>query len=192
MPPENVRELVDRCLDGDQSAWRWLVEQFMPSCWRKRPFDADDVMQDVCVVLVRKLHTWNGSDAESLRAWIGKIMRREAYRSGGRSRRTLKDFEDEGTGFLESLRRFEREEEHRETQDIVSVLLEQLPEREGMIVEGVLAGKTYRVLGRELAVSKDTVGNMVAAVRKRLRIIFPEGCEKSQNSARQKPRARPL
>lgn len=65
MLPDNVRELVQRCLRGDQSAMVELVDHYRGQvfglCYRmlRHRQDAEDVTQESFVRVLRSLHTWD-------------------------------------------------------------------------------------------------------------------------------------
>ncbi len=81
-PPDP--ETLRRCLEGDQQAWRALVDHyagFVYTLARRCGLDetaCDDVAQVVFAILVRKLGTVQSES--SLAAWLATTTRREAWR----------------------------------------------------------------------------------------------------------------
>ena len=90
--PDEV--LVDACLDGDDGAWKALVERYAPLVhaialhWGLDPEEAADLLQTVFLIVYRKLGLLDSPG--SLGGWIGTISRREAWRvmRGRRERET--------------------------------------------------------------------------------------------------------
>ncbi len=76
--------LLDRVSEGDQDAWRYLVEHHGPMVWgAARAYsmnraDAEDVCQVTWVLLAENLHKLRQPDA--LPAWLATTARREALR----------------------------------------------------------------------------------------------------------------
>lgn len=76
--------LIEACLQGDQEAWRLLVERYAPLVYqvplrRGLPLDqAADIFQDVFVLLVNKLPEIKQPDR--VRAWLVTTARRETAR----------------------------------------------------------------------------------------------------------------
>jgi RNA polymerase sigma factor (sigma-70 family) len=82
-------QLVQRCLSGDETAWRQLVRRYGPlihavasrSC---TAHDRDDVFQATFLALHRSLPALR--DAQSLAKWIITTATREAWRTNRRAR----------------------------------------------------------------------------------------------------------
>jgi RNA polymerase sigma-70 factor (ECF subfamily) len=70
-------ELVDRARRGDSRAWQTLVERHYPMVyrlafrWCGAEHDAEDIAQEVCVKIVRKLRTFRGRS--SYRTWLYRV-----------------------------------------------------------------------------------------------------------------------
>ena len=83
-------DLVDRCLQGEEDAWRRLTTRYADAiygvAWRcgLRGDDAGDVAQETFVALWRSLGRMRRK--ESLLAWVLKTARREAWRQVRRAR----------------------------------------------------------------------------------------------------------
>ena len=77
--------LVQRCLRGDESAWKLLVERYarlvhsVPTRYRLPPAVVDDIGQEVFVALAQNLHRIE--DPESLPGWLMTTTRRLSWRA---------------------------------------------------------------------------------------------------------------
>jgi len=77
-------ELLRRCRDGDDRAWRVLVERFgslilsVPRRYGLSPAQVDDVFSDVCLALVNSLRTIR--DPDRLPGWIVRTTTRCTWR----------------------------------------------------------------------------------------------------------------
>ena len=75
--------LVERCIDGDESAWHELVERYVRLIYSVAlktgisAADADDVVQNVCLILLRRLPALR--DHTRLTAWLVTTTRRECW-----------------------------------------------------------------------------------------------------------------
>jgi len=79
--PSTDAELVARCRQGDQEAWRELVERFSRyvyaiavQAYRLSEHDADDVFQEVFARVYERLDQLRSDEA--VRPWIGQLTRR--------------------------------------------------------------------------------------------------------------------
>ncbi len=76
--------LVQRCLDGDESAWNELVTRYsrliysIPRQYGLSDQDACDVMQNVLVIVLKNLRTLRQQD--HLSAWLVTIAHHESLR----------------------------------------------------------------------------------------------------------------
>ncbi len=77
-------ELIQACLDGDQTAWQELVLRYgrlvysIPRRYGLSDSDADDVFQNVFTIVFRRLATLR--DQARLTAWLITVTHREALR----------------------------------------------------------------------------------------------------------------
>jgi RNA polymerase sigma factor (sigma-70 family) len=77
-------ELIQACLNGDESAWKELVERYarlvysIPYRWGLTPTDADDVFQNVFEIVHRSLKKLR--DQKALTAWLIQITHHECQR----------------------------------------------------------------------------------------------------------------
>lgn len=87
-PDSSDSDLIKQCLDGQSSAWEVLIARYekliyftaLQTC--KEPPDADDVFQNVCIILLKELKNLRNTDR--LAAWLVTTTRREGW---ARSRR---------------------------------------------------------------------------------------------------------
>ncbi len=82
--PRSNQELVNSCLNGDQTAWNELVDRYgrlvyyVAHRYGLRSPEADDVFQSVFLIVLRRLSSLKKSS--SLSAWLITIAHREALR----------------------------------------------------------------------------------------------------------------
>lgn len=81
--PTNA-ELLGRCLDGDEQAWRLLVERYerLPFAMARREGLDDDQAADVTQHTFTELHRQMGTirDPQALSSWLMTVCRREIWR----------------------------------------------------------------------------------------------------------------
>src|SRR3954462_9292563 len=82
MGPFNDRELVDRCLGGDEWAWAQLIARYQRLIFSiartlcPDPDDSADVFQYTCLDLYKGLSELR--DIQALPAWLITVTRRRA------------------------------------------------------------------------------------------------------------------
>jgi RNA polymerase sigma factor (sigma-70 family) len=97
--------LVQRCLQGDATAWHQLVERYarlvhsVPARYGLTTAEIEDVGQEVFLVLAQNLHTID--DPDRLPAWLVTTARRLCWRMVQRRRREqpLEDEPEHGDEF---------------------------------------------------------------------------------------------
>jgi len=86
MKPAETRsdnELIQRCLGGDQDAWKDLISQYhrlvysIANQFCPQPEDASDIFQQVWLVLYQHLSELR--NVQALPAWLITVTRRQAY-----------------------------------------------------------------------------------------------------------------
>ena len=88
-------ELLKECRGGDEQAWSLLVDRYSAlilSVPFRYGFDraaAEDVFSDVCLALVRALHTIR--DPKSLPQWIIKTASRATWEAARKARKAVPD-----------------------------------------------------------------------------------------------------
>lgn len=81
---QSDHELIRACLDGNQSAWKELVDRYarlvysIPRRYSLSAADADDVLQNVFTIVFRRLGSLRNK--ERLSAWLITIAHRESMR----------------------------------------------------------------------------------------------------------------
>jgi RNA polymerase sigma factor (sigma-70 family) len=81
---ENDERLIRECIDGDQSAWRSLVDKYrnlifsVPIKFGLSPDDAAEVFQNVCMTLITQLPRIR--EPRSLPAWLIQVAAHESFR----------------------------------------------------------------------------------------------------------------
>lgn len=86
----SITDLVQRCLHGDDEAWRELVARFgrlvhaIPARQGLSAAEVDDIGQEVFLALSQNLHTIE--DPERLPAWLVTTARRATWRAVQRRR----------------------------------------------------------------------------------------------------------
>ncbi len=89
-PDARERDMVRRCVDGDTSAWRALYDRHFPDVERLvsslgiTDAEADDICQEIFVIIYRKLSRFRGE--ARLSTWIYRVATREAIRFARRRR----------------------------------------------------------------------------------------------------------
>jgi len=117
--------LIERCIRGDQEAWRELVNRYqrlVHSIARllcPRGEDASDVFQQVWFELYQQLRQLR--NVEALPGWLSTVTRRRAY-ALIRARRGSEPIDEEIPDHFEGLRQIEREH-------MIERALDQLPHR---------------------------------------------------------------
>ena len=165
--------LVARCREGDDEAWRELVERFSRYVYaitiqgfRLPPHDAEDVFQDVFARVYERLDTLREDDA--VRPWIAQLTRRlciDRLRSGAREVGTdvddLADVPaDDVLGELE------------EAFDVHEALAE-LPENCRVILDRFFAqDESYRTIGDSLSLPAGTIASRISRCLDKLRMAF--------------------
>lgn len=93
-------DLIERCLAGENDSWRTLVRRhhgLVYAVLRKMglsPEDAEDVLQEAFITLLRKLHTVR--DRQRLGLWLAVTARRRALDRVDRARYRLESQIPEG------------------------------------------------------------------------------------------------
>ncbi|MFI4916736.1 MAG: RNA polymerase sigma factor [Phycisphaerales bacterium JB060] len=132
----HVRELVVRAGEGDEDAWRELVEAYARRVYgllRSRGCDqarAEELTQSVFVTVARVLGQGQYTEQGRFEAWLFRIaMNRLRDDARARKRRATRDLGDAAAG-LEA----KRPDEHAET-DGLHAALEGLPPADRQVIE---------------------------------------------------------
>ena len=164
-------ELIDRCLQGDQRAWRDLVTRYQRLVYSiahvccSDPEDVSDVFQQVWLELYQQLPGLR--NAQALPAWLMTVTRRRCY-AVLRARSGLQPLPDDIPVFSEQLSRIESEHEIQRS-------LEQLPERCRRLIDLLyfdLAEPSYSQIAATLVMPEASVGPTRARCLQKLRKLL--------------------
>jgi RNA polymerase sigma factor (sigma-70 family) len=120
------KDLIDRCINGDQAAWKELVMLYQPLVYSvahlllsQQNDDASDIFQQVWLELYQRLPDLRNVDA--LPAWLITVTRRRAF-ALLRSRRGFEPPDETIPDLSQQITRIEHEH-------MIQRALEQMPER---------------------------------------------------------------
>jgi RNA polymerase sigma factor (sigma-70 family) len=164
--------LVARCREGDEEAWRTLVERFSryvyaiaTQAFRLPQQDAEDVFQEVFARVYERLGSLR--DDEAVRPWIGQLTRRlciDRLRSGSREQPA----EDE----LLDLPAEDVLAEVEQAYDVHEAMAE-LPENCRDILDRFFArDESYRTIGDTLGLPAGTIASRISRCLDKLRATF--------------------
>lgn len=166
-------QLVARCRDGDDDAWRDLVERFSRYVYaisvqgfRLSQHDAEDIFQEVFARVYERLGTLR--EDEAIRPWIAQLTRRlciDRMRSGAHEAGT--DIED-----LPEIPDEEVLVQLEEAFDVHAALTK-LPEQCREILDRFFAkDESYRTIGQALQLPAGTIASRISRCLDRLRDVF--------------------
>jgi RNA polymerase sigma factor (sigma-70 family) len=171
-PELSDAELVARLRDGDEAAWRELVDRFSRyvyaiavQAFRLPPHDAEDVFQDVFARVYERLDSLRDDDA--LRPWIAQLTRRlciDRLRAGTREQPAEEELPD------------------RPADDVLAELddafdvheaLKGLQENCRDILDRFFAqDESYRTIGNALSLPAGTIASRISRCLDKLRSAF--------------------
>jgi RNA polymerase sigma factor (sigma-70 family) len=169
-------QLVARCRDGDQGAWRELVERFsryvyaiVGQGFRLPQHDAEDVFQDVFARAYQHLDKLR--DDEAIRPWLAQLTRRlciDKLRAG--KREVLADEDVEYAEIDETLA-------HLDEALAVRQAMEGLGEDCREILDRFFCrDESYRTIGDALGLPGGTIASRISRCLAKLRELY-EGNE---------------
>ncbi len=170
-------DLIRACLNGDESAWKELVERYAGLVYSipyRRGFsqpDADDVFQNVFMIVWRSLKTLR--DQRVLAAWLIRITRHECERV---RRRTPKETELPES-LPDSAPPPDEEIETLERQHTVRMALKQLEPRCRELLTAlflVSPALSYEELAKRLDIPIGSIGPTRSRCFKKLEDILDE------------------
>jgi len=172
-PASGDRNLVQRCIEGDQQAWKQLVARYQrliySIAWRIcRDSEAGaDILQQVCLELYQRLDEVR--NVASLPAWVATVTRRKSYDHLRALKPTepLADFdgppdEDDILGNIERQHTLER-------------AMSALPERNRKLIEMMYmsgGGHSYEEIAAELGIPVASIGPTRIRSLKKLRKLL--------------------
>jgi RNA polymerase sigma factor (sigma-70 family) len=175
-------ELVARCRDGDEAAWRELVDRFSRyvyaialQAFRLPPHDAEDVFQEVFARVYERLDSLR--DDEALRPWIAQLTRRlciDRLRAGAREQPAEEELPDQPAADVLA--------ELEQAFDVHGALAS-LPDNCREILDRFFArDESYRVIGDALSLPAGTIASRISRCLEKLRAAF-EGRKPSSGSS---------
>jgi RNA polymerase sigma-70 factor (ECF subfamily) len=178
-------ELVRRAIDGDDRAFRALVDRHAPSLFRsalalsKNRADAEDLLQETLVAAHRGLKGFRGSS--SIHTWLSTILTRKAFKAIKRLRRrgamlSLDAGDDirDATAGDPALMRREHVSGVQSRLDVMQVL-QQLPEAyRQVLVLRELQGLSYQEIAEVLNLPRGTIESRIFRARAEFRRCFGE------------------
>jgi len=160
------RELVEACVDGDESAWEALVRRYkglvfsIPLRYRATAEDAEDILQAVFVELFNELPRLRNRD--NLGPWLSTVAKHQAFhwkrKRGRRGEHELEGVSDvalENVGLSPSVHA-EIENEQR-----LRLALEQVPERCRKLIRMLFfedPPRPYADVARDLGLAQGSIG----------------------------------
>ena len=165
-------QLVARCRDGDENAWRELVSRFSryvfaicSQAFRLRAEDSEEVFQEVFARTYQ--HLGRLRDDEAIRPWIGQLTRRlciDRLRSSSREEivdpDTLPGGVDEEMATLDEA--FAVHEAMAELTENCREILDRFFARD----------ESYQTIGAALAIPSGTIASRISRCHAKLREIF--------------------
>lgn len=170
-------DLIQACLDGDESAWKELVERYarlvysIPYRRGFSPADADDVFQNVFTIVYRSLKSLR--DQKVLAAWLIRITSHECHRL---HKRTHSETELSDT-LPDSATPPEDEVEIMERQHLVRTALKQLEPRCRELLMALFldsATPSYAELSKKLDIPVGSIGPTRARCFEKLEVKLVE------------------
>jgi RNA polymerase sigma factor (sigma-70 family) len=170
-------DLIQSCLNGEESAWKVLVERYsrlvysIPLRWGLSTEDADDVFQNVFTIVFRQLERLRNQTV--LPAWLITITHRETMRIRKRLARNGKIFES--SALMETLSPSDTDTWVR--QHYVHQALSRLdPEGQRLLTALFLdpASPSYKEVAAHLGLPEGSIGPMRARYFKKLESILAE------------------
>jgi len=169
--PRIDNELIARCLQGDQTAWKELVTRYQRlvysiahvSC--SDPEDVSDVFQQVWLELYQQLADLR--NIEALPAWLITVTRRRSY-AVLHARYGSEPLADDIPDVSEQLRQVEREHE-------LERALDQLPERCRRLIDLLyfdVAEPSYSQIAATMGMPEASVGPTRARCLEKLKKLL--------------------
>jgi RNA polymerase sigma factor (sigma-70 family) len=179
------RDLVSRCLEGDESAWEALIRRYqrlvysIPIRYGMREEVAADIFQSVCVLLLEHLSTLK--DRGKLASWLITTTTRECWRVSHRLRREApigEMIEDDDPILPETPdeRPLVEEEQIRlEEQQHIREAVQALPDRCRRLLELLYYDETnpsYEEISRRMEMPVPSIGPTRARCLEKLRKVL--------------------
>ena len=184
------QDLIAACLTGEASAWDALIDRYatliFSVCVRMglSQVDAEDVFQDVCLILFHRLE--GVRDAARLSAWLISTTKREVWRMSRKRNVTLAselgggEWEMEGAESVHPQKASDNPESEvlaLEEQQLLREAVERLPERCRNLLKELYAADvplSYQELAVKFALPIGSIGPTRARCLQNLRKILQE------------------
>ena len=188
-PYDEDRELVRGMMRGDDRAITEFMDIYFPRLYRfalMRMNDdhagAEDVVQQTLTIAARKIGTFRGE--ASLMTWLAQICRRELVRHVKKAKRLSKIvtlFDDEPL-FEALIETIDGEDdnpldfvERNELISLVHVVLDQLPNRNGDLLEWkYIDGLSILEISERLGIGSEAVQSRLARARRAFKQAYSE------------------
>lgn len=181
------RELARRMIRGEERAIREFMDVYFPRLYRfalvrmdEDPSGTEDVVQQTLTIAARKIGSYRGE--ASLMTWLVQICRRELVRHVKKTRRrdnVIRLFDDEPLleSILETLDSDNPVDftERTELISMVHLILDQLPNRNGDILEWkYIDGLSINEISERLGIGSEAVQSKLARARRAFKEAFSE------------------
>lgn len=165
--------LIRRCLEGDETAWRWLIEQHRERLFRValsllgNPSEAEEAAQETFVQIFRHLERFRGGS--SLYTWACRICinlcLRRKERAGRSQKREFSLNDVEIPDRIEALIEAETPEDELVRKELAGYIRQEmrtLPEDyQAVLVLREMDGLSYEKIAESLGISMGTVKSRV-------------------------------
>ena len=164
-------ELIERCLKGDQDAWKVLIVRYQRLVYSvahvicPNTDEVADVFQQVWLELYQQLAEVR--NIEALPAWLITVTRRRSYATVG-ARNYSEPLDEEMPDVTEQLRKIEQEH-------MLERALEQLPERCRKLINLLYFDSkepSYSEIGHSMGMPEASIGPTRARCLEKLRKLI--------------------
>ena len=181
------RSLARRMIHGEEKAIVEFMDTYFPRLYRfalvrmnDDPSGAEDVVQQTLTIAARKISTFRGE--ASLMTWLVQICRRELMRQVQKNKRrdnviSLFDEEPLFEAILENLEGDDPLDftERAELMSMVHLVLDQLPNRNGDVLEWkYIDGLSIKEIAERLGIGSEAVQSQLARARRAFKEAFTD------------------
>jgi RNA polymerase sigma-70 factor, ECF subfamily len=173
-------QIIQRAQAGDPEAFDWLVRRYLPRARQlarrlmQNPDDADDLVQDAFLRVLERIATFDVSRA--FEPWFTRLLVNLGLDQ--RRKQSVRRTESQDPAWFPGGPRPDREAERAELRSSLSRALEQLPDRQRLIVTLFeIDGHSTEEIAGMLKVSQVTVRWHLHQARRALREVLKEWVE---------------
>jgi RNA polymerase sigma-70 factor (ECF subfamily) len=184
--PDPSPDLVRAAAEGDRESLKRLLLEASPwvGQWALAhcgdPDDAQDLVQEVLVQLVRRLPSYRG-DARFL-TWLFSVTRNravEAHRKKGRQERKMARWQQEALGASQGVPDAEARTDQERIRKVIDGFLEELPQRQREVfqlseLQGLPSPEIGAILGLEAGSVRAALFKARRTLRRRILQSHPE------------------